>query len=642
MGGQRHSIRKLVIALSLLAVVFVVEGCNPFGPGPELIDFDGEGLPPPVARLQLAARPTDLSTWTTNLEPSIMASPKALPGGILRWPLSEFPATLRPVGPNSGTAFISMVTGLVWETLLGIDDITMGYTPGLASHWRIEDDGRSFLFHIDPDARWSDGVEVTAEDVLETWRFLTDPIIKDPFANEHYGKFEEPEILSKYVVRIRSKKREWRAFLSVGAGMQIFPAHALKGRHEHFLKTYQFAMMPGTGPYRPHRATAGKSITFRRRKEWWAGRRPQNVGTYNFDQLVFQVIHDEALTFEKFKAGELDWLVINVARRWLRESDFDKVEKGWIQKREIWTQKPAGVAGFAFNMRRPPFDDIRVRKALAYAYNREQLNEKLFYRQYYLTDSHYPNSPYENPKNTRVRFDARRAADFLAEAGYRDRNADGWLVNGRGEKLELDIPVSSNAAERIYTVFQEDLKKIGVKLNLQRMSRAAAWKKMHEHDFQLCPVAWTGLLFPNPESSFHSKYADEMHTNNVFGLKDPEADRLIEDYNTCFDLKRRVALLKALDGRLFEHQLYAFGWYLPYDRLLFWNRFGQPEHYYGRFSDYRDIIALWWIDPQREKALAEAREKDLSLPKGPLEVTFWRDFRPNGVASWNDRTRRAP
>lgn len=583
-----------------------------------------------VKRLDLKEAPFDAKDWLTNDKPTKMGSPLAKRGGMLRWPIQEYPATLRPVGPKSSSVFIRMVGNLVWETLIGIDSITMAWTPSLASHWKISDDKQTFTFRIDKRARWSDGQEVTAEDVLETWRFLVDPVIKDPFQNSHWKKFEEPKILSKYVVEVKAKEKVWRSLLSIGAGMQIFPAHVLKGEENHkaFLRRWQLKMMPGTGPYSLEHMSNGKDLTMRRRKDYWGDLVPANRGTNNFERIKFIVVRDLPLMFEKFKKGELDWYHVIVARRWARDCDFDKVEKGWIQKRRIWTHKPQGISGLAFNTREWPFDDIRVRKAFAYAYNRQQLIDKLFFKQYFHMDSLYPNSVYASPENEIIRFDLKKAEQLLSEAGYKQRDAEGWLIHDKTKKrLELDLSVTDQSGERIQTVFQEDLKKIGVKLNLKRATMATIWKLMHEYKFKLTSIAWSGLLFPNPESSFHSKFADPENTNNIYGLKDPEVDKLIEEYNASFDVEHRKKLMQELDHKLFLHHLYALGWYAPYDRVLYWNKFGYPDYYFSRFSDYRSIISLWWIDPAKEEEMKKAMASDASMKIGPVEVKFWEDFK---------------
>src|SRR5205823_5007518 len=133
-----------------------------------------------------------------------------------------------------------------------------------------------------------------------------------------------------------------------------------------------------------------------------------------------------------------------------------------IQKRKIWNDAPKGMNGFAFNTRKPPFNDRRVRLAFTLLFNREELIQKLMYNERTISDSFFPNSPYENPNNPKYRYDPQRAAQLLAQAGYTSHNADGILVKN-GKPFEIEIPIN-RGDERILTPVQQDLLKAGIKM----------------------------------------------------------------------------------------------------------------------------------------------------------------------------------
>ncbi len=559
-------------------------------------------------------------------------SHEAKKGGTLKYVSPSFPATLRTVGKNSGSGFNRMLTSLCYETLLDLDPITYDYAPLLANKWAIAEDKVSFFFHIDERAKWSDGVPVTSNDMVATWDKYVDPGIEDPFNNDYYSKYERPIAITDQVVMIKSKKLNWRTFMSAGFFV-ILPGHILsKISGEEFLKEYQFKMLPGSGPYTYESSKTNEEIILRRRTDWWQKDFERTIGYNNFDKLHYLFISDENLVKEKFKKGELDWLHVLVAREWHQEfipAMMPQIAKGWIQKRKVYTHQPCGTQGIAFNMRKPPFDDIRIRKAIAYLFNREKMMDKLFFNEYEFLDSFYPNSPYENPDNPKIRYNPDKAVELLEEAGWlqANRDSDGWLVKD-GKRFEVTLNFVSKGSERFMTVFQEDLRDVGIKLNLKQVTWATDIKEVGERNFQMNSRAYGAILFPNPESSMHSKFADKPNNNNIWGLKNDRIDEICASYTLMFDPKERIEAVKEIDGIAAKMHLYALGWFSPHTRILYWNKFGMPPGIMSKISDERSIASLWWYDEEKDKALKEAMKNDTKLPRGKEVVKWWDENYP--------------
>lgn len=570
--------------------------------------------------------------WETNTEYQGMGSKEAKKGGTLKYVESSFPPTLRTCGKNANSAFMSMLIGLSYEGMLDLDPITLRYAPNLAKRWAVADDKVSFFFELDERAKWSDGKPVVANDVVATWKLYTDPGIEDPFSNDYYSKYEQPVAVSERIVMIKSKLKNWRAFMSAGF-MTILPGHIIsKIDGKKYLEEYQFKMMPGSGPYTYESSKVNEEIILSRRNDWWQDKLPRAQGYYNFDKLQFIFIQDENLIKEKFKKGELDWVYVNVAREWHQEftpAMLPQIAKGWIQKRKVFTHRAIGVSGMAFNMRKPPFDDIRVRKAIAHLYNREKMMDKLFFNEYEYLDSFYPNSPYANPANPKIRFDPDEAVRLLEEAGWlqKSRDSDGWL-NKNGKRFELSLNYVQKSSERIYTIFQEDLKDVGIKLNLKQVTWATDIKEVGERNFEMSSRAYTGILFPNPESSFHSKFADLPNNNNIWGLKNKRLDEICDAYPLMFDADERIKAVREIDGIVCSMHLYALGWFAAHSRLLFWNKFGMPDYILAKTSDQRSLVSIWWFDAEKAKKLDEARAKNESLPVGEEIVKWWDEHYP--------------
>ena len=573
--------------------------------------------------------------WETNTGFDLIGDPRAVKGGVLREHQLDFPANLRIAGPESNTALNYMIQPMVWETLLTLHPESLEWIPALATHWQISADRRTFRYRLNPNARFSDGQPVTAADVVASWDFLMDDGLQDPSARLTYGKFERPVADSKYIVRVRSRDPNWRNFLYFSGSMYILPAHVLKSvSGADYLKTYNYKLLPGSGPYTIGDAdiVKGQSVTIRRRSDYWAADHRRNVGLNNFDQVREIVVRDENLAFEMFKKGDLDYYPVNISRQWVEALNFDRVQRGLIQKRKVFNDQPNGIQGFAFNTRRAPWNDVRVRQALAHLLNREVLIEKLFYGEYVPQHSYYPGGIYENPDNPEVPYDPQRALALLAAAGWNSRDAQGRLVK-EGRPLTIELLYSSQSSEPYLTVYQEDLRRVGIGLNLRLVTPETQFQLVMQRRFDLASLAWGGLLFPNPETSFHSKLAGVENNNNVTGVANPRIDALLERYDREFDQQERVAIIREIDGMLAREHHYILHWTAPFERVAYWNKFGHPDTYLTRIGDHRDIVTLWWADPQKAQELARAqRDGDLALAVGPTELRPWaqlarQDFR---------------
>jgi microcin C transport system substrate-binding protein len=568
--------------------------------------------------------------WQTATEIPAMGRLDAPKGGMATQVLYDWPATLRQAGSGWNDYFNYMVNSMSYESLLQVHPVTLEFIPGLATHWQISDDKMTYRFRINPKARWSDGREVTAEDVLATIKLKTDPGIQDPSALITFSKMEKPRAISKYIVEVKAKELNWRNFLYF-AGTSIFPAHEIGNIDgKTYLDKYQFKYTAVSGPYevKPEDILKGVSITLTRRQDYWGKDECFSRGLWNLDQVKFVVVKDENLAFEKLKKGEIDIFQVPKAQWWAEEVDkIDGVQRGLIQKRKVFTDAPIGVAGLAVNTRRPPLDDLRIRKALCHLLNRELMIEKLYFNEYSITYSYYQGGIYQNPNNKPLLYDPDTAVKLLAEAGWSTRGSDGYLVKD-GKRLEFTVQYESQLSERSLTIFQEDCERAGIKLNLQILNRSTVWKNMMDRQFELTSINWGALVFPNPESSFSSKLADQKDNNNLTGFKDPRVDSLCTLYDRAFDIQERIHLIQQIDGIIYEQHPYVLEWYLPSQRFLYWNKFGQPDWYITRTGDYDTVLFSWWVDPEREKTVTTGKtDPKVTMPKGETEVHFWENYK---------------
>jgi microcin C transport system substrate-binding protein len=151
--------------------------------------------------------------------------------------------------------------------------------------------------------------------------------------------------------------------------------------------------------------------------------------------------------------------------------------------------------------------------------------------------------------------------------------------------------------------------------------------------FDAVSMGWSGLLFPNPETSYASSLADVNNTNNITGFKNARVDELLPIYDKEFDTQKRVAIIREIDGILANSHDYVLEWQAPFHRIGYWNRFGMPEGYLTRFGDQRDMVTLWWIDPAKDAALSKAQRENGTLPVGQTEVPFWQNYAKQAAAT---------
>jgi len=567
----------------------------------------------------------------TDKDIKFFGDEKAVKGGTLHDFASRFPATMRLFGKEANYLENYWIKILCYEPLLERHPLTWESTvPRIASHWKISEDKMKFWFRINPDARWSDGRRVTSEDVVATWYLRMDETILDPSQQVMFDKFEEPIAESMYIVSVVAKENKWENFATFASDMHILPAYYVdQVDGSEYLEKYQFSMMPNSGPYilKNKDIINQESYKLTRRDDFWAKDHIQNRYRFNFDAISWFVIKDNAtLPFEKFKKGEFDYFEVSRSARWVEDcvpEKMDAIDKGWMKKHRIFSDKPSGTSGYGFNMRKFPFNDKNIRYAFGYLYDREEMNEKMYYNEYEMMHSWFSGTMYENFDNRKFLFNADSAIHYLKLAGFEKKNKDGILINKQGTPLSFNINIQKTHAYMV-TPVQNKLRQYGVDMQIVNMDGTTQWKNQQERNFTIYQHTFTGGVHPSIEQWFRSDLADMNDNNNFFGFKNDRVDRLIKNYNTEFDLDKRIKIGKEIDYIVCETHPVAFGIKRLYRRFLYWDKFGYPEYMIDRFVGNREsIFFLWWFDPEKEARLETAMNNDTSLPVGDVDIKFW-------------------
>jgi microcin C transport system substrate-binding protein len=564
--------------------------------------------------------------WTTNLTYPALGVAAAPKGGTMRMYLADWPNTLRMHGENWNLAFNYNVAAVCLESLINVHPTTLETIPMLATHWKISADHQTYMFRINPEARWSDGSEVTTADVIATWKLRMDPTAREPSALITYGKFDPPVAKSKYVLEVHCKEDAWLNFLAFGQ-MSVLPAKDVSITGAEYLDKFQNAYTAVSGMYmvQPEDIKLGQSIALTRRKDWWGAKNPANAGLANIDRFEWSVVKDLNLAYEKMKKGELDLYVVPRAQWWAEEiPKFESVKRGVLQMRKIFNDYPIGTNGIGINMKKAPLDDNGVRLALQLLYNRRLMIKKLCYDEYAPLTSYYQGGVYANPDNKEYGYDPVGAVELLEKAGWKDVNAELYRVKD-GKVLELQLIYDNQLSERFLTPYQQDCQKAGIKLNLKLLTPAAFFKNFTQKEFELAELAWGSNVFPNPEVEWKGELADQLDNNNGVGFKDARADAIIAEYNKTYDINKRIALIRELDGIIYNAHPYVLNWYPPFVRFVFWNKFGMPPWGCDRILSANDQFwASFWVDPAKEKALDEAlKDAAKTMPVEDRENRFW-------------------
>ncbi|WP_137179149.1 extracellular solute-binding protein [Roseomonas sp. AR75] len=556
-------------------------------------------------------------------------NPDAPKGGeITRWALGSFdsfnPFIIR------GTAGVGST--LIYDTLLkeSADEASSEY-PYLAQWINLPADRKGVTFDLNPQARWHDGRPVTAADVVWTFNALRQH--GRPFYRSYYGDVTEVVAEAEKRVTFRFRDDQNRELALILGQMPVLPQHWWESRD--FTRPILEPPL-GSGPYRIERFDAGRSIVLRRVEDWWAKDIPTMRGTQNFDVTRFEYFRDNTVALEAFKAGQIDFRTENVARDWATSYDFPARRRGLVKLEEIRHELPTGMQAFIVNLRRPMFQDQRVRRALVELFDFEWMNANIFYGAYTRTNSYFSNSelassglPQGREKEILEGFRGRipdsvftaefrlpttdgsgnnreglrRALTLLQQAGWRVQ--DRRLVNPQGRPFEFEILLVSPTFERIALPYVQALQRVGMTVNVRTVDPAQYQRRMDSFDFDMTVGGQGQSLSPGNEQRdfFTCAKAREEGSRNASGICDPAIDELVELVINAPDRDELVARTRALDRVLLAHDFLIPHWHIRSFRIAYWDKFGRPPR-----SPRFDIgLDSWWIDPEKERALAEAR-----------------------------------
>lgn len=525
--------------------------------------------------------------------------------------------------PASGLTFLG--PNLVFESLMDqSNDEPFSMYGLLAESIEMPDDRSWVAFTLRPEAKWNDGKPVTADDVV--WTFNTLMEHGTPFYQAYYGDVKEVNATSERRIIFTFNHDQNAELPLIISQLPVLPKHYYEAEENDFTKT---TLKPplGSGPYKITSVTPGRSITYTRVDDWWGADLPINKGRYNFDSITYDYYRDANVALEAFLSGEYDFREENMSKLWSTAYDATPVQDGRIIKEEIENGRPSGMQAYIYNIRRPVFQDPKVREALAYAFDFEWSNKQFAYGAYTRTDSYFENSelastglpkgeeleilekyrdklpesvftetysPPQTDGQGHLRENLREAAKLLNEAGYKLNDRGLRVHEDTGQELRFEIIDSNPAFERWTLPFIRNLKRLGVIANFRAVDTAQYQNRLNNFDFDMTIMSIPQSNSPGNEQRdfWLSANADREGSRNYIGIKSPVVDELIEMVINAPSRESLVARTHALDRVLLSGYYVIPQWHYNKWRLAYWKKLQRPENLSPLTPG---VTTTWWM-----------------------------------------------
>ncbi|MCQ1851828.1 extracellular solute-binding protein [Neorhizobium galegae] len=504
---------------------------------------------------------------------------------------------------------------LIYDTLMKrSEDEVFGTYGLLAEAVSYPDDVSSVTFRLKQEAKWADGQPVTPEDVIFSLEKLKE---HSALYSGYYRHVTGAEKTGDREVTFRFDEKDNRELPSIVGDFPILPKHWWQGKdaqgNQRDISRTTLEPPMGSGPYKISAVQPGSGIRYELRDDYWGKNLPINLGQYNFRTISYTYFSDADVEFEAFRAGNIDYRQENSSSRWVTRYDFDAVKDGRVIKEALTNPfKAVGVMqAFVPNMRRDVFKDARVREALNYAYDFEDLNKNLAYGGLKRVDSFFWGTelassglpqgkeleilnglkdkiparvfttPYTNPVGgdaNKVRDNLRTAISLLKEAGW-ELKGNRMLNAKTGQPLGFEILLNSQSQERTVMPYVTSLKKIGIDVRLRIVDASQYINRVRSFDYDMMYGVWAQTMNPGNEQADYwgSASVNRPGSRNYAGIADPAVDQLISMITAAQSREDQVAAVKAMDRVLLANHYVVPMFYSGEARIAYWNRITHPQ-----------------------------------------------------------------
>lgn len=562
-------------------------------------------------------------------------NPEAPKGGefSMGWSQTGFDS----MNPYTVRGRSGLLASMMHESLLTSTLDEMGASYGLIAESLEYPEDRSWvIFHMRPEARFSDGTPVTADDVLFSYETLLEKGLPE-FRVILGQQVASAEVIDTHTIRFDFAEG-WptRDLPATVGGLPIFSRADFEAT-DRDLEQSSLTPIMGSGPYMLDRLNVGQTLVYRRNPDYWGADLPINIGQNNYDTIRIEYFADSTASFEAFKTGNYTFRTEASSVFWATGYDFPALRSGHVIKTELPDGTMAPGQTFVFNLRREKFQDPRVRQAIAMMFNFEWSNETLFYGLYSRTDSLWENSELAaegppSPEELAVlepladllpagvleddavmapvsgarqldRGNLRQASALLDEAGWTIGN-DGLRRNEAGTVLRVEILNDNQTFDRVFNPFVENLRQLGIDAANVRVDNAQRINRERSYDFDITTMHLPMSYYPGSSlKQFFDSASAENSVRNLAGLQSPAVDRLIDLVLESDTREDMVTRTRALDRVLRAEHFRIPQWYNPSHWVAYYDMYEHPEEL-PPFD--LGSLSVWWINQDKAAALRSA------------------------------------
>lgn len=418
------------------------------------------------------------------------------------------------------------------------------FEPSLAESWEFSKDGLSLTFRLRSDAFWSDGVPVTSDDLLFSWRAQSSEALGWMWSHIT-DRVEEVEALDERTVRYTFTDRYPYQLMDINDG-PIVPAHSwAEIPFEEWEDTDWSGLVVSAGPYMPGRHTPQQEIILERNPGYYIPERPR------ISRLVFRIVPAKSALFTQFLARDLDLV-----------NDIPPAEAARVQadpELELRVFSDRSYTHICWNLENELFADPSVRRALGLAIDRQALIEVVYDGFAHPSIGPVLSSMWAFNRNLEpLPFDAVKAAQLLTAAGWEDSDGDGLLDrNGQTFKFEILAPAESEVRQDLALMIERDLGRVGIGVELRLIEWGAVQAAVSEGDFDAFINRWIEPTQVDLEGIWRSAPPDTP-TFNFGRYASDQVDRLLDEVALASSFQTQKPLIDRIQEIIVADQPYTF------------------------------------------------------------------------------------